>query len=71
MNFSLERIPQLPEVNKVLERHTGWNVVPVKALIPFTEFFALLASKKFPVATFIRSRARQARDAARASDGPH
>ena len=56
MSFPLDRIPQLPEINKVLERHTGWNVVPVKALIPFTEFFALLANKQFPVATFIRTR---------------
>lgn len=56
MNFSLDRIPQLPEINQVLEKHTGWNVVPVKALIPFTEFFGLLANKQFPVATFIRSR---------------
>jgi len=56
MNLPIERIPQLPELNKVLEQHTGWNVVPVKALIPFTEFFGLLADRKFPVATFIRTR---------------
>ncbi|MBT8058360.1 MAG: phenylalanine 4-monooxygenase, partial [Gammaproteobacteria bacterium] len=28
----------------------------VNALIPFTEFFELLASRRFPVATFIRTR---------------
>jgi phenylalanine-4-hydroxylase len=56
MNFPLDRVPQLSEINQVLARHTGWSVVPVPALIPFTEFFRLLANRQFPVATFIRSR---------------
>ncbi|MBM7059635.1 phenylalanine 4-monooxygenase [Pseudomonas sp. UL073] len=49
-----DRIPQLGELNRVLERTTGWNVARVPALIPFQTFFELLASKRFPVATFIR-----------------
>ncbi|UVE19131.1 phenylalanine 4-monooxygenase [Pseudomonas sp. LS44] len=49
-----ERIPQLSELNRVLERTTGWNLARVPALIPFQTFFELLASKRFPVATFIR-----------------
>jgi len=56
MKLPLDRVPQLPELNRILEPITGWNVCPVPALIPFTEFFKLLANKKFPVATFIRSR---------------
>jgi phenylalanine-4-hydroxylase len=56
MNFPIERIPQLGEVSEVLREHTGWSVAPVPALIGFTEFFELLASKRFPVATFIRTR---------------
>ena len=56
MQLPINRVPQLPELNEVLEPCTGWNVWPVPALIPFTEFFGLLASRKFPVATFIRSR---------------
>lgn len=50
-----ERIPQLGEINQVLGATTGWQVAPVPALIPFETFFQLLASKRFPVATFIRS----------------
>jgi phenylalanine-4-hydroxylase len=50
-----EHIPQLTEINQVLERCTGWRVSPVPALIPFQTFFELLASKQFPVATFIRT----------------
>ncbi len=50
-----ERIPQLGEINRVLEATTGWQVERVPALIPFQRFFELLASKRFPVATFIRT----------------
>ncbi|HET7396733.1 MAG TPA: phenylalanine 4-monooxygenase [Gammaproteobacteria bacterium] len=56
MRFPTDRIPQCAEVSAVLRRHTGWEVVPVPALIPFDRFFALLADKKFPAASFIRSR---------------
>jgi len=56
MQFPLDRVPQLSEINTVLAQHTGWSVVPVPALIPFTEFFRLLANRQFPVATFIRTR---------------
>ena len=51
-----DRVPQLPDVSEVLRQRTGWEVAPVPALIPFTEFFNLLANKKFPAATFIRCR---------------
>ncbi|AWL11337.1 Phenylalanine 4-monooxygenase [Saliniradius amylolyticus] len=56
LDMPKDRIPQLYELNRVLERETGWNVAQVPALIPFDEFFRLLANKQFPVATFIRSR---------------
>lgn len=56
LNLPLERVPQLPEINRVLKHETGWQVEPVPALINFDRFFALLADKKFPVATFLRSR---------------
>ncbi|WP_277962311.1 phenylalanine 4-monooxygenase [Pseudomonas sp. RIT-To-2] len=49
------RIPQLADINQVLGRTTGWQVARVPALIPFQTFFELLASKRFPVATFIRT----------------
>lgn len=35
---------------------TGWSVAAVPALISFDRFFALLANRQFPVATFIRRR---------------
>ncbi|WP_024953183.1 phenylalanine 4-monooxygenase [Cobetia crustatorum] len=50
-----DRIPQLGEIDRVLKATTGWQTARVPALIPFTRFFELLAEKRFPVATFIRS----------------
>ena len=54
LDLPAERIPQIPEINRVLQRETGWAVEPVPALIPFGRFFELLASRRFPAATFIR-----------------
>ena len=56
INFPMDRIPQLKDVSKALKKHTGWSVSAVPALIPYEEFFGLLANKQFPVATFIRRR---------------
>ena len=56
MNFPEDRVPQVKDVSEVLRKHTGWEVAPVPALINFDKFFALLADKKFPAATFIRTR---------------
>ncbi|CAM3859206.1 phenylalanine 4-monooxygenase [Rheinheimera salexigens] len=56
LNLPTDRIPQLEEVNSVLRECTGWECAEVPALISFDKFFQLLANKRFPVATFIRSR---------------
>ncbi len=54
LNFDDHKIPQIPDVNKILGETTGWGVAPVPALIQPREFFTLLSEKKFPAATFIR-----------------
>ncbi|WP_413111803.1 phenylalanine 4-monooxygenase [Thaumasiovibrio sp. DFM-14] len=54
--LSVDQVPQLPDVNRVLKETTGWCCEPVPALINFDRFFGLLAEKKFPVATFLRRR---------------
>ncbi len=56
LNLPNDRVPQLEEVSSVLRKATGWEVAWVPALISFGKFFELLANKKFPCATFIRSR---------------
>lgn len=50
-----DHIPQCSEVSERLLDATGWRVVPVPALIDFSTFFDLLATKQFPAASFIRS----------------
>jgi phenylalanine-4-hydroxylase len=56
MHFPTDHIPQPEETSAVLREHTGWEVAPVPALIPFDRFFELLANKQFPAASFIRTR---------------
>lgn len=56
IQLSADHIPQCKDISKALEQHTGWAVVPVEALISFEEFFNLLATKRFPAASFIRIR---------------
>jgi len=56
LDFPNDRVPQLPEVSRVLQEATGWSVAPVPALIDFTRFFEMLATRQFPAATFIRRR---------------
>ncbi|MCC4264560.1 phenylalanine 4-monooxygenase [Oceanimonas baumannii] len=56
LDLPRDRIPQLDEINRVLQPATGWRVARVPALISFDRFFELLASQQFPVATFIRRR---------------
>ncbi len=54
LKLTPDKIPQLPDVSNRLKALTGWQVQPVAALISAREFFELLASRRFPSATFIR-----------------
>ncbi len=56
LNMPSNRIPQCGEISEVLKAKTGWSVAPVAAIIPLEQFFALLADRRFPAATFIRTR---------------
>lgn len=56
LDLPKNRIPQCHEVSDVLQKITGWKLEPVAALISFDHFFELLASRRFPAATFIRRR---------------
>ena len=56
LSLCAQKIPQLNDIDQVLQKHTGFATAIVPALISFAKFFELLAAQKFPVATFIRSR---------------
>lgn len=51
-----DQIPQLPEISARLQKQTNWSLTPVEALISARAFFELLAARRFPTATFIRSK---------------
>lgn len=49
-------IPELGELNAILEPRTGWRTVAVPGLVPDRIFFAMLTDRVFPVGNFIRRR---------------
>ncbi|MEO7634896.1 MAG: phenylalanine 4-monooxygenase [Sphingomicrobium sp.] len=50
-------VPDLEELNAILTPRTGWQTVAVTGLVPDAMFFAMLATRVFPVGNFIRTRA--------------
>lgn len=48
------RVPQLYEVSNILRNKTGWTLTRVDGLIPYNDFFALLANKVFPSTIYLR-----------------
>lgn len=55
LSLPTDNAPQVSDINRVLMQSTGWQLEAVPALIDFDKFFALLADRKFPVATFLRT----------------
>ena len=55
LNLPTDHVPQLADIDRVLQQTTGWQTQAVPALIDFSTFFKLLSERKFPVATFIRT----------------
>ncbi len=51
-----DSIPNLAEVNRRLEARTGWNATPVSGFLPPDAFFEMLAARRFPTTTWLRSR---------------
>lgn len=51
-----EKIPDFREVNEWFSNQTGWEIEVVPGLIPVDDFFRLLAEKRFPSSTWLRSK---------------
>jgi phenylalanine-4-hydroxylase len=56
LRLSHPGVPDLDELNAILEPRTGWQTVAVTGLVPDEIFFAMLAARVFPVGHFIRKR---------------
>ena len=51
-----DQLPVLKKVSERLEPRTGWNSTAVSGFLPADAFFEMLAARKFPTTTWIRSR---------------
>ena len=58
LRLSHPGVPNLDELNAILEPRTGWRTVAVPGLVPDEAFFAMLTERVFPVGNFIRTRAQ-------------
>lgn len=56
LRLSHPGVPDLDELNAILEPRTGWKTVAVTGLVPDDIFFAMLSERVFPVGNFIRLR---------------
>ena len=54
MGMSADRIPKFDELNPVLRKATGWELIGVEGLLPELTFFEHLANRRFPVTWWIR-----------------
>ncbi len=55
IHFNAQFIPEFDRVNQALKVLTGWEVYAVPGIIDNKPFFELLAQKKFPATTWMRS----------------
>src|SRR5262245_18631884 len=56
LGIDAQGVPNFERMNARLRQITGWEVVAVPGLIPSRPFFQMLANRRFPAGTFIRSR---------------
>jgi phenylalanine-4-hydroxylase len=56
IGLQVDRLPDLTAVSARLQPRTGWNSTPVSGFLPAYAFFEMLAERKFPTTTWIRSR---------------
>lgn len=56
LRLSHPGVPELAELNAILQPRTDWRTVAVPGLVPDEIFFAMLSERVFPVGNFIRAR---------------
>lgn len=56
IGLEADRLPMLRSVSTRLEPRTGWNSTAVSGFLPADAFFEMLAARRFPTTTWIRSR---------------
>ena len=56
LDLPKNRMPSIKEVSDKLESITGFTLEPVPEIISYDEFFNLLAHRRFPTTTFLRTK---------------
>ena len=56
--FRADKIPDFAEVNPLLDQATGWGLVAVPGIVDNHTFFELLAARRFPATTWLRTPAQ-------------
>jgi phenylalanine-4-hydroxylase len=54
MGMGEAQIPRFDDLNQILGRATGWQLIGVEGLLPELDFFDHLANRRFPVTWWIR-----------------
>ncbi|MEO8671470.1 MAG: phenylalanine 4-monooxygenase [Tahibacter sp.] len=54
LQMSAAAIPKFDDLNRVLRKATGWELIGVEGLLPELTFFEHLANRRFPVTWWIR-----------------
>ncbi|HVD97353.1 MAG TPA: hypothetical protein VNB90_04050 [Cytophagaceae bacterium] len=55
LGYPSDHVPDLDEVNSKLSAITDWTVVPLSSMVEDNEFIAMLAEKKYPCRTWLRT----------------
>ena len=50
-----DRLPNLGAITERIRPRTGWSATPVSGFLPGEAFFEMLAARKFPTTTWLRS----------------
>ncbi|WP_310393624.1 phenylalanine 4-monooxygenase [Hymenobacter sp.] len=58
VDFRAEQIPDFAAVNPLLDQATGWRLVAVPGIVDDRTFFELLAARRFPATTWLRTPAQ-------------
>lgn len=56
IGLQTECLPHLGTISSLLKPRTGWNSTPVSGFLPAAAFFEMLAERRFPTTTWLRSR---------------
>ncbi|MFN6944240.1 MAG: phenylalanine 4-monooxygenase [Cytophagaceae bacterium] len=55
IGFPSDHVPDFDEINQKLKAFTDWEVIPLKDMVSDNDFIGMLADKKYPCRTWIRS----------------